>query len=149
MSLEKTINEDIKSAMLAKNKKKLEALRAVKAAILIAKTDKDFSGELAQDAEMKILQRLVKQRKESADLYKAQNRNDLVEEELFQCSVIEKYLPAQLSEEEIRSSVREIIAASGATSIKDMGKVMGLATKKLAGKAENKIISVIVKELLS
>jgi uncharacterized protein YqeY len=149
MSLENTINQDIKAAMLAKDKKTLEALRAVKAAILLAKTDKGTGGEVAGDAEMKILQKLVKQRRESAELYKSQNRDDLVEEELFQMKVIQKYLPEQMSEDEIRKAVREIIAETGASSMKDMGRTMGMASKKLAGKADNKVVAQIVKELLS
>jgi uncharacterized protein YqeY len=149
MSLEKLINDDIKTAMLAKDKRKLEALRAVKAAILLAKTDKGGAGEIEEDAEMKILQKLVKQRRESAEIYKQQNRAELAEEEIFQLSVIEKYLPAQLSDEEVKKIIREIIAETGAASIKDMGRVMGLATKKLAGQADNKLISGLVKELLN
>jgi uncharacterized protein len=149
MSLEKLINDDIKTAMLAKDKRKLEALRAVKAAILLAKTHKGGAGEIEEDAEMKILQKLVKQRRESAEIYKQQNRAELAEEEIFQLSVIEKYLPAQLSDEEVKKIIKEIIAETGATSIKDMGRVMGLATKQLAGKADNKLISGLVKELLN
>jgi uncharacterized protein YqeY len=149
MSLENTINQDIKAAMLAKDKKTLEALRAVKAAILLAKTDKGTGGDVAEDAEMKILQKLVKQRRESAELYKSQNRDDLVEEELFQMKVIEKYLPEQMNEDDIRKVVQEIIAETGASSMKDMGRTMGMASKKLAGKADNKIVAQIVKELLS
>lgn len=149
MSLEKTINDDIKVAMLAKDKKSLEALRAVKAAILLAKTEKSGSGDIEDDIEMKILQRLVKQRKDSAALYQEQNRNDLAEDELFQLSVIEKYLPEQMSEEEIRKEVQNIISQTGASSMKDMGKVMGMASKSLAGKADNKVVSGIVKELLN
>lgn len=148
MSLEQQINDDIKSAMLAKDKRKLEALRAVKAAILLAKTDKGSAGGIETDAEMKILQKLVKQRRESADIYKQQNRADLVEEEEFQLLVISKYLPEQLSEEDVRKIIKETIAETGATSIKEMGKVMGAATKKLAGKADNRMISAIIKELL-
>jgi uncharacterized protein len=149
MSLEKLINDDIKTAMLAKDKRKLEALRAVKAAILLAKTDKGGAGEIEEDAEMKILQKLVKQRRESAEIYKQQNRAELAEEEIFQLSVIEKYLPAQMSDEEVKKIIKEIIAETGAASIKDMGKVIGLATRKLAGKADNKLISGLVKELLN
>jgi len=149
MSLEKVINNDIKSAMLAKDKKKLEALRAVKAAILLLKTDKGSDGEITEDAEMKILQKLVKQRKDSAELYKSQGRDDLAEEENFQLSVIEKYLPEQMSEEKIRKTVQEVIAETGASSMKDMGRVMGMSTKKLVGKADNTLIATIVKELLS
>jgi len=148
MNLEQHINDDIKTAMLARDKKKLEALRAVKAAILLAKTDKGTSGEVEEETGMKILQKLVKQRRESAEIYKQQGRADLAEEEEFQLSVIAKYLPAQMSENDVRNVIRDIIAETGATSIKDMGKVMGMATKKLSGKADNKIISSIVKEML-
>jgi uncharacterized protein len=149
MSLEQHINDDIKSAMLAKDKRKLEALRAVKAAILLSKTDKGSAGGIETEAEMKILQKLVKQRRESADIYKQQNRPDLVEEEEFQLSVIAKYLPEQISESDVRKIISEIISETGAATIKDMGKVMSLATKKLSGKADNKLISSIVKELLN
>ena len=149
MSLEKLINDDIKAAMLARDKQKLEALRAVKSAILLAKTDKGGSGEIEEDAEMKILQKLVKQRRESAEIYKQQGRAALAEEEIFQLAIIEKYLPAQMSEEDVKKIIQEIIAETGASSIKDMGRVMGLATKKLAGKADNKLISGLVKELLN
>ncbi|MCD4697317.1 MAG: GatB/YqeY domain-containing protein [Bacteroidales bacterium] len=148
MNLEVEINNDIKAAMFAKDKKKLEALRAVKAAILLAKTDKGAQGGLTEDAGMKILQKLVKQRKDAAELYNSQNRSDLAEEELFQFSVIQKYLPEQLGETEIRGIIKRIIEESGATSMKDMGRVMGLATKQLSGKADNKLISVIVRESL-
>lgn len=149
MSLEKLINDDIKAAMLARDKQKLEALRAVKSAILLAKTDKGGAGEIEEDAEMKILQKLVKQRRESAEIYKQQGRAALAEEEIFQLAIIEKYLPAQMSEEDVKKIIKEIIAETGAASIKDMGRVMGLATKKLAGKADNKLISGLVKELLN
>ncbi|MBN2173247.1 MAG: GatB/YqeY domain-containing protein [Bacteroidales bacterium] len=148
MNLEKTINDDIKAAMLSKDKRKLEALRAVKSAILLAKTEKGSEGNIGDDTGIKILQKLVKQRKESAEIYQAQGRNDLAEEERFQLSVIEKYLPAQMNEADVRKIIQEIISATGAASIKDMGKVMGAATKQLAGKADNKLISGIVKELL-
>lgn len=148
MSLEQKINDDIKAAMLARDKKKLDALRAIKSAILLAKTDKGSSGSIADDAEMKILQRLVKQRKDSAELYTAQGRNDLAEEEFVQLKVIEKYLPEQLSEAEVTNTIEKIIAETGATSMKDMGKVMGMASSALAGKTDNKIIAEIVKKLL-
>lgn len=149
MSLAEKINDDIKRTMLARDSRKLEALRAIKAALLIAKTGKDASsGEIPEDVEMQLLQRLVKQRKESAEVYKAQNRPDLAEEELFQSAIIEAYLPEQMSLDELRDIVKAIIGQVGATSIKDMGKVMGLASKQLAGKADNKTISVIIKELL-
>jgi len=149
MSLEQTINSDIKAAMLAKDKKKLEALRAIKSAILLAKTDKGSAGDITEDVEMKILQKLVKQRKDSADLYKTQGRNDLFEEENFQLSVIEKYLPKQMSEGDVKKHINDIISETGASSMKDMGRVMGMASKKLAGQADNKLIAAIVKELLS
>ena len=150
MNLEKLINDDIKAAMLAKDKRTLEALRAVKAAILLAKTDKGTSVEgMEEGVELKILQKLVKQRRDSADIFRQQARADLAEDELFQLSVIEKYLPAQMREEEITKVISAVIAQSGATSIKDMGKVMGMASKQLAGKADNKIISELVKKLLN
>lgn len=149
MSLEKLINDDIKAAMLARDKQKLEALRAVKAAILLAKTDKGGAGDVEEDTEMKILQKLVKQRRESAEIYKQQGRAALAEEEIFQLAIIEKYLPSQMSDEEVKKIIKEIIAETGAATIKDMGRVMGLATKKLAGKADNKLISGLVKELLN
>lgn len=148
MSLEKTINEDIKTAMLSKDKKKLEALRAVKVAILLAKTDKGSEGGISENTEMNILQKLVKQRKDSAVLYQSQGRTDLAEEEIFQLSVIEKYLPEQMSEDEVRQQIQDIITETGAGSMKDMGRVMGMASKKLAGKTENKLIAEIVKEML-
>lgn len=150
MNLEQLINDDIKAAMLAKDKRTLEALRAVKAAILLAKTDKGSSAEgIEEGVEMKILQKLVKQRRDSADIFKQQARADLAEEELFQLSVIEKYLPAQMSEAEIISVISAVIAQTGASSIKDMGRVMGMASKQLAGKADNKVVSELVKKLLN
>jgi hypothetical protein len=149
MSLAEKINDDIKRTMLARDSRKLEALRAIKAALLIAKTGKDASsGEIPEDVEMQLLQSLVKQRKESAEVYKTQNRPDLAEEELFQSAIIEAYLPEQMSLDDLREIVKAIIGQVGATSIKEMGKVMGLASKQLAGKADNKTISVIIKELL-
>ena len=149
MTLEKTINNDIKAAMLARDKKKLEALRAVKSALLLAKTGKDISGgEIPGQVEMSILQKLVKQRKESAEIFKSQNRNDLAEVELFQASIIEKYLPEQISEEELHKIIEKIISETGASSIREMGKVMGMAAKQLAGKADNKTIAAIVKQIL-
>lgn len=149
MSLENKINEEIKAAMRLKESKKLAALRAIKAAILLEKTSKGAGGEIEEGAEMKILQKLVKQRKESAELYKEKGRDELAEEENFQASVIETFLPSQLSREEIEEKVKEIIAKTGAESMKDMGKVMGTATRELAGKADNKIIAETVKKLLS
>ena len=148
MSLEEKINADIKQAMLAKEKERLEALRAVKSAVLLLKTDKNFTGEIAEKDEIATLQRLVKQRKEAASMYKEQNREELYQEEMFQVGIIEKYLPQQMSEEDIRLALQNIIKEVGATSAKDMGKVMGNAQKTFAGKADNKIVSQIVKELL-
>jgi uncharacterized protein len=146
MALIEIINADIKSAMLAHEKEKLEAIRAVKAALLLAQT----SGEpVTSESEIILLKRLVKQRKESAEIYKTQNRPDLEKVELFQASIVEKYLPAQMSEAEITAVVIRIISETGAASIKDMGKVMGLASKELAGKADNKLVSEIVKQKLS
>lgn len=149
MSLETKINDDIKKAMLAKDKRKLEALRAVKSAILLAKTEKGPGHEITETDEMKMLMKLVKQRRDSAELYKNQGRDDLAGEENFQLSVIEQYLPEQMSEDDVRKTVLQIIAETGAGSMKDMGKVMGLAAKKLAGKADNKMISNIVKQELN
>ncbi|MEE0926803.1 MAG: GatB/YqeY domain-containing protein [Bacteroidales bacterium] len=147
MTLEERINADIKAAMLAKERKKLDALRAVKSAILLLKTN--GSGEaISQEAEIACLQKLVKQRKESAELYKQQNRMDLYEDEAFQQAVIEAYLPEQMSEEEIRTTLQNIVSETGASSVKDMGKVMGAAQKAFAGRADNKVVSTIVKELL-
>lgn len=149
MDLSKQINEDLKKAMIAKDKRKLEALRAIKAALLLLKTGKDVgTSEVPKELELKTLQKLVKQRKESAVLYKEQNRTDLYEEEVYQAGIIEAYLPQQMSEEDIRAAIHEIIAETGASSMKDMGRVMGMAAKKFAGKADNKVISTIVKEIL-
>jgi len=148
MSLEKQINDDIKSAMLSKDSAKLEALRAIKAALLLEKTKEGTTGEIPETVELSLLRKLVKQRKESAEIYSSQNRPDLAEPELFQAGIIEKYLPKALSEEEITDKIRSIIAETGATSVKDMGKVMGAATKAFAGQADNKLVSEIVKKLL-
>lgn len=149
MSLEEKINEDIKAAMLARDAKKLEAIRAVKAALLLEKTKEGGAGGIGETEELKILQKLVKQRRESADIYINAGRKDLSDKELYDASIIETYLPKQMSEDEVVAVIKTIIAGSGATSIKDMGKVMGLASKELAGKADNKMISGIVKNLLS
>ncbi|MFY9310794.1 MAG: GatB/YqeY domain-containing protein [Bacteroidia bacterium] len=146
MALEEKINSDIKSAMLAKDAAKLEALRAMKSAILLLKTSPEG---YTDETETKALQKMVKQRKETADIYNTQNRKDLAETELFQARIIESYLPKQMSEDEIKAEVAKIITSVGASSPADMGKVMGAATKQLAGKADGKIISGIVKELLS
>ncbi len=150
MSLEITINNDIKQAMLARNKRKLSALRAIKAALLLEKTGTDISGaEVPESIELKLLQKLVKQRKESSILYKDQNRADLAEEEDYQAAIIEKYLPKQISVDEISEIIRKIVDETGASTMKDMGRVMGMATKQLAGKADNKTVSGIVREMLS
>jgi uncharacterized protein YqeY len=149
MSLETKINEDIKGAMLARDAKKLEALRAVKAALLLEKTKESGTGEVGEAEELKILQKLVKQRRESAEIYTSAQRTDLAEKELYDASIIETYLPKQLSEEEVTQVLKQLISDTGATTVKDMGKVMGLATKELAGKADNKMISTIIKTLLS
>jgi len=149
MELEKLINDDIKQAMLAKDKGKLEALRAIKAALLLEKTGKDVTGgEIPDEVELKMLQKLVKQRRESAEVFKTQNRPDLAETELFQAAIIEKYLPEQMSEGELKGIIQQIITKTGANSIKDMGKVMGMASKELAGKADNKTVAEIIKQLL-
>ena len=148
MSLEKQINDDIKSAMLNKDSGKLEALRAIKAALLLEKTREGTTGEIPETVEMSLLRKLVKQRKEAAEIYAAQNRQDLAEPELFQAGIIEKYLPKAISEEEISEKIKAIITETGATSVKEMGKVMGLASKAFAGQADNKLVSEIVKKLL-
>lgn len=149
MSLQTKVMEALKEAMKAKDTVALESLRAIKSAILLAKTEAGASEELSEADELKLLQKLVKQRKDSAALYTQQGRNDLAEPELAQMAVIEKFLPAQLSEAEVEEALKGIIAQVGATSPKDMGKVMGVATKQLAGKADGKLISDIVKKLLS
>ncbi|APU98202.1 MULTISPECIES: GatB/YqeY domain-containing protein [Sphingobacterium] len=149
MSLEIQINQDIKAAMIAKDTAKLRGLRAIKAAILLAKTEKGHAEDLNQEAEIKVLQKLVKQRRESAEIYKTQNREDLYEIEIEEEKVIEAYLPKQLSKEEVETIVKAIIAETGASSIKDMGKVMGATNQKLAGQADGKTISEVVKSLLA
>jgi hypothetical protein len=148
MSLELKINEDIKTAMLARNAEKLEAIRAVKAALLLEKAKEGGNGEVGEELELKILQKLVKQRRESAEIYIQANRQDLAQKELYDASIIETYLPQQMTEAEVTEVIKTIIAQTGAASVKDMGKVMGAASKELAGKADNKMISVIVKSLL-
>ena len=147
--LQQTIDQDIKTAMLAKDNVRLRGLRAIKAALLNAKTEKGASEMLTEDAEVKVLQRLVKQRKESSEIYETQNRPDLRQIELEELEVIEAYLPKQMDRDAIVAHVRDTIARSGAGSSKDMGKVMGLANKELAGKADGKTISEVVKELLA
>lgn len=149
MSLQTKVMDALKEAMKAKDTIALESLRAIKSAILLAKTEAGAAAELAEEEELKLLQKLVKQRKDSAALYAQQGRNDLAEPELAQVAVIEKFLPKRLSEAEVTEAVKAIIAEVGATSAKDMGKVMGVATKQLAGKTDGKVISAIVKSLLA
>lgn len=149
MSLEQKIMVDLKAAMLAKDEKGLRSLRAIKAAILLAKSAEGASGELKEEDETKLLQKLVKQRKDSLEIYQQQNRTDLAQKEQEEISIIEKFLPAQLSTEELKNEIAIVIAEVGASAPADMGKVMGAANKKLAGKADGKTISYIVKELLS
>ena len=149
MNLFDKVSGDIKTAMLARDKVRLEALRGIKKEFLEAKTAKGGDGELSDDAALKILAKMVKQGTASASIYTEQNREDLAGEELAQAAVIEEYLPKQLSEEELTAALKEIIARVGATSAKEMGKVMGTASKELAGKAEGKAISAKVRELLA
>ncbi len=146
MSLTDTINADIKTAMLAKDEAGLRGLRAIKSALIIAKTS--GASEANAEEEIKMLQKLVKQRRESADIYTSQNRPELAQKEFDEIAVIERYLPIQMGEEEVRGIIKQIIETTGAKSPADMGKVMGAASKQLAGKADNKIVSTIVKELL-
>ena len=149
MALKETIDKEIKTAMLAKNKQELTALRAIKSAILLAETEKNVAATLDEDAELKLLTKAAKQRKESADIYQKEGREDLAEKELFELEVINRFLPKQLTEEEIRQELQNIIVAVNASGPQDMGKVMGAATKQMAGRADGKVISSIVKELLN
>ncbi len=149
MSLEQKIMTDLKAAMIAKDEAALRSLRAVKAAILLAKTSEGAGGELKEEDEIKLLQKLVKQRKDALEIFQQQNRTDLAQKEQEEIAVIEKFLPKQLSPDEIKEVLTKIIADSGASSPADMGKVMGMATKQLAGKADGKTISALVKELLN
>ncbi|PSL48998.1 hypothetical protein CLV51_101328 [Chitinophaga niastensis] len=148
MSLELNINAEIKAAMLGRKEAELRALRAIKAAILVAKTAEGASGELTEADESKLLQKLAKQRKDSLEIFRQQNREDLAVKEEEELLVIERYLPKQMSEDELRTALTGIIAAVGASSPADMGKVMGAASKQLAGKADGKAISAMVKDLL-
>lgn len=149
MSLETQIMEDLKIAMRNKDENALRSIRAIKNAIILAKTAEGFSGELKEEDEIKLLQKLVKQRKDSLEIYETQNREDLAVKEREEISVIEKYLPAQMSEEELKKVIAQIIADTGASSPADMGKVMGAANKQLAGKADGKTIAAVVKSLLA
>ena len=149
MSLKETINEDIKQAMLPRRKEELTALRSIKSAILLAETEKGAKEEISEDTEMKLLMKAAKQRKESGELFKKEGRDDLAQKEFFEFEVISKYLPKQMGESEVREALKAIIEKIGASSPSDMGKVMGVSTKELAGKADGRMISTIVKELLS
>lgn len=149
MALEQQITAELKTAMLAKDEKALRSLRAIKAAILLAKTSEGAGGELKEEDEIKLLQKLVKQRKDSLEIFQQQNRADLAKKEQEEIEIIEKFLPKQLSQEELKTLLVKIVAEVGATSPADMGKVMGAATKQLAGKADGKAISAAVKELLA
>lgn len=149
MNLEQKIMTELKAAMLAKDEAALRSLRAIKAAILLAKTSEGASGEMKEEDEIKLLQKLVKQRKDSLEIYTQQNRADLAQKEQEEIAIIEKFLPKQLSADEVKTELARIIQEVGATSPADMGRVMGAATKQLSGKADGKTISSLVKELLS
>jgi len=149
MSLEQKVMTDLKTAMLARDEKALRSLRAIKAAILLAKTSEGAGGDLKAEDEVKLLQKLIKSRKDSLEIYQKQNRADLAVKEEEEIAIIEKFLPKQMSADELKSVIQKIIADTGASSPADMGKVMGVATKQLAGKADGKSISTLVKELLS
>jgi uncharacterized protein YqeY len=149
MSLKQQIDTDIKNAMKAKNKEELQTLRSIKSMILLAESEKGAAENLSEDAEMKLLMKAAKQRKESAETYKENGRDELAQAELFELDVIERYLPKQMSEQELRSKLEDIINKVGASGPQDMGKVMGVATKELAGKADGKMISQLVKQILA
>jgi uncharacterized protein len=149
MSLEQKVMADLKTAMLAKDEKALRALRAIKSAIILTKTAEGAGGEIKEEDEIKLLQKLVKQRKDSLEIYEKQNRPDLASKEKEEIEVIEKFLPKQMDAAELKSVIEKIIAETGASSPADMGKIMGIANKQLAGKAEGKTIAGIVKELLN
>lgn len=149
MNLEQKIMGELKTAMLAKDEKGLRSLRAVKAAILLAKTSEGANGELKEEDEIKLLQKLVKQRKDSLEIFTQQNREDLAQKEKEEIEVIEKFLPKQMSADELKTELKQIIAEVGASTPADMGKVMGAASKKFAGKADGKTISAMVKEILA
>jgi uncharacterized protein len=149
MSLKAQIDGHIKQAMLARNKEELDALRSIKSMILLAETEKGGSGEIASDVENKLLMKAAKQRKESADIFQKEGREDLAKKELVQLEIINRYLPKQLSEEEVQTELQKIVLQVSAKGPQDMGKVMGVATKLLAGKADGKMISEIVKKLLA
>ncbi len=147
--LSNTIDQEIKQAMLAKNQAKLRGLRAIKAALLLAKTEKGGAEEITEEAELKILQKLIKQRRESSDIYKQQGREDLSSIEDEEIEVINHFLPKQLERADVEEVISRIVAETGSSSVKDMGKVMGLANKELAGKADGKLIAEVVKSQLA
>jgi len=149
MALEEKINADLKAAMMAKDEAGLRGIRAIKSAILLAKTEKGSDGTLTPERESQMLQKLVKQRRDSITEFEKANRQDLIDKEKQELAVIEKYLPAMMSEDEVREIIKKIIAETGATSQKEMGKVMGAASKQLAGKADNKMVAEIVKASLT
>ena len=149
MGLEQNIMAELKTAMLAKDEKSVRSLRAIKAAIILAKTSEGAGGELKEEDETKLLQKLVKQRKDSLEIFQQQNRTDLAQREQEEIEVISRFLPRQMSDDELKQAIRQIIQQTGASSPADMGKVMGVATKQLAGKAEGKMISALVKEMLN
>ncbi len=149
MSLETQVMAEMKDAMKAKDEAALRGLRAIKAEIIKAKTEPGANGQITEDGELKLIQRLIKQRKDSLEIFTQQNRTDLAQKEQEELNIIEKFMPAQLSDEELKKELAKIIADTGASSPADMGKVMGAATKQLAGKADGKAISAAVKELLS
>jgi hypothetical protein len=148
MSLEQKVMTDLKAAMLAKDEAALRSLRAIKASIILAKTAEGASGSIKEDDEIKILQKLIKQRKDSLEIYKAQHRTDLASKEEEEIAIIEKFLPAQMNQDELKTILQKIIRDTGASTLGDLGKVMGVASKQLAGKADGKSISTMVKELL-
>ncbi len=147
--LSNTIDQEIKKAMLAKDQAQLRGLRAIKAALLLAKTEKGSAEEITEDAEVKIIQKLIKQRRESSDIYKSQGREDLAKIEDEEIEVIGNFLPKQMDKAEVEAVIARLISESGASSVKDMGKVMGLANKELAGKADGKLIAETVKSQLA
>lgn len=149
MSLKHQIEEDIKTAMRAKDKNELSALRAIKSLILLAETEKGHSGEMLPETELKLLTKAANQRREALDIYRQQNRPDLAEKEEAELKVVERYLPKPLTEEEMRAELQKIIAQTGAAGAKDMGKVMGAASKSMAGKADGKALADMVKSLLN
>lgn len=149
MGLEQKVMAEMKDAMKSKNEAALRGLRAIKAAIIIAKTSEGAGGELKEEDETKLLQKLVKQRRDSLEIFEKQNREDLAQKEQEEISIIERFLPKQMTAEELRTQLSEIISQLGASSPADMGKVMAVATKQFAGKADGKVISAAVKELLS